>query len=433
VNLSSSTSPSPSAATTPPAWLNHAAVQLVASILALLALHGIANLLAMPFNWTITAALVFGVVVVRLVPMSPYWLMTLAGVMVLYHWKPRFMFFELPLLALLWALRNHVWAFWSTLVAVGLIAPKTWHRLALNDPQLWNWISESALGHILLVSLLFWFEKRRGRLPDPSYPQWMTLFAGPSNPLNPINLGPLELWRLPSISVVSLARSVLLLGSKGTFIWLMDHKFSGLLAANHSFIELQQAGLATLWFWVGLSYLKLALYLSGSADVAILILRAFGWNLDHPFRWALLAWNPVELWRRWSIYNRKLLLKCFYFPLGGATKRRYINVMVTFWASALVLHTGFIGSVFWMVGEAGLRDQVVYFTLQGFAVCACLALWKKQGKDPSSDKHLRFSTARIAGTVGTQAYSALVHILIMLPNLAWSDRWKLMARCLGLS
>lgn len=433
MNLSTENTSSPTAGLPSATWLDHVAVQLVGSTLALLALHGIANILAMPFNWPITAALIFGVVIVRLVPLSPYWLMTFAGFVVLYHWKPRFMFFELPLLALLWLLRNRVWAFWTTLVTLGLVAPKTWHRLTLHTPEAWNWISESALGHILLVSLLFWFEKRRGRLPDPTYPQWMTLFAAPSNPLNPLNLGPLEMWRVPKINVVSLLKSVVLLGAKASTIWLLDHRFSALLASNHSFAELSSVSFPMLWCWVGLSYLKLALYLSGSADVAIVILRAYGWNLDHPFRWALLAWNPVELWRRWSIYNRKLLLKCFYFPLGGGTKRRYLNVMVTFWASALVLHTGFFGSVYWMVGEYGLRDQFVYFTLQGFAVCACLALWQWKGKDPSSDKRLRISAARIAGTIGTQAYSALVHILIMLPNVDWADRWKLMARCLGVT
>lgn len=413
-------------------WLDHVVVQLVSSTLALLALHGIANLLAMPFNWPITAALIFGVVLVRVVPVSPYWLMSFAGFVVLYNWKPRFMYFELPLLAVLWLLRNRVWTFWITLVSLGLLAPKTWHRLALTTPEAWNWISESALGHILIVSLLFWCEKRRGRFSDPTYPQWMTLFAAPSNPLNPINLGPLEMWRVPNIKVMSLLKSVVLLGSKASAIWLLDHQLNKFLASNHSFAELRSVSLPMLWCWVGLSYLKLALYLSGSADVAILILRAYGWNLDHPFRWALLAWNPVELWRRWSIYNRKFLLKCFYFPLGGGTKRRYLNVMITFWASALVLHTGFIGSVFWMVGEYGLRDQFVYFTLQGIAVCACLALWQRLGKDPSSDKRLRLSASRIAGTVGTQGYSALVHILIMLPNVEWGDRWKLIARCLGL-
>lgn len=413
-------------------WQDLAWVQVASSALALLALHAIAHLLDMPFNWPITAALIFGVILVRLVPASPYWLMTIAGLVVLCNWKPKFMLFEVPLLALLWALRNRVWGFWITLVSVGLIAPKTLHRLAFNHPNVWNWISESALGHILLVSLLFWFEKRRGRLPDPSYPQWMTLFASPSNPLNPINLGPMEMWRVPQLSVSALAKSVLLLGSKGCVIWLLGHRLSAYLAWNHSYAELSAASFPVFWLWIGCSYLKLALYLSGTADVAILILRAYGWNLDHPFRWALLAWNPVELWRRWSIYNRKLLLKCFYFPLGGGTKRRYLNVMVTFWASSLLLHTGFLGSVFWMVGDAGLRDQLVYFTLQGLAVCACLAFWQQRGKDPASDRVLRFSVARVVCTLATQASSALIHILIMLPNVSWAQRWSLMGKCLGL-
>lgn len=407
-------------------------VQLLASALALGALHLIANRLGMPFNTTITISLIVGVCLVRLVPVSPYWMMTLAGLIVLYNWKPRFMAFEVPFLALLFLLRNRLWTFAATLVGVGLLAPKTLHRVAFLHPEMWSWISESALGHILLVGLLYIFEKRRGRLPDPSYPQWMTLFAAPSNPLNPLNLGPLELWQLPMVSLPRLAESVVLLASKAAAINVLDAYLGKHLAANLSYQQLSALSPVALWLSVGLSYVKLALYLSGTADVAILILRAYGLSLAHPFRWALVAWNPVELWRRWSIYNRKLLLKCFYFPLGGGNKRRYLNVMITFWASALLLHTGFVGSVFWMVGEAGLRDQFVYFTLQGLAVCACLLLWQWRGKAPSSDRELRLSPARVAGTLGTQAYSALVHMLIMLPNVAWADRWKLMGRCLGL-
>jgi hypothetical protein len=81
---------------------------------------------------------------------------------------------------------------------------------------------------------------------------------------------------------------------------------------------------------------------------------------------------------------------------------------------------------------AGWRDQTVYFLLQGLAVCACLAYFRAAGKDPRSDRGLRLSWGRLAATAGTQAFSAWVHVLVLAPNLAWDERWRLMGRCLGL-
>lgn len=415
-----------------PGWPTHRWVQATASALTLVLLHLMVTSVGMGWTWSMTGVLIVGAVARRLLPLSPYVVMTVVGLVALYLWKPRFFLFEVTLLLLLWRGRKHPWVFFAILVGLGIVLPKTLRLLFFRQAAVWNWVSDAALGHILLVGLLFWFERRRGRLDEPSYFQWMTLFASAANPLNPLNLGPLDMWRTPHIDVRALGRSLILLALKGTALWYINRELSAHLLRDQTFEHLSALSFGGLWATVGLNYLRLALYLSGTADVAILILRTFGWDLAHPFRWALLAWNPVELWRRWSIYNRKLLIKCVYFPLGGGNKRRYLNVMATFWASAWLLHTGWFGSVYWIVGAAGLRDQTVYFTLQGLAVCGCLAWWQRQGKDPSADKQLRLSAGRVLGTVGTQAYSALVHILVMAPGIGWSERWVLMARCLGL-
>ena len=164
----------------------------------------------------------------------------------------------------------------------------------------------------------------------------------------------------------------------------------------------------------------------------LVLARLYGWNLPSPFRWALLAWNPVELWRRWGIYNRRLLLTTVYFPLGGAGRRRLLNVMSTFLASALVLHSGWFGSKYWEVGVGGWRDQSIYFLLQGTAVCACLTFWKLTGKEATSDRALRWSFGRLPAMLATQALSALAHVIVLGTALSLADRWRLIARCLGL-
>jgi hypothetical protein len=183
-----------------------------------------------------------------------------------------------------------------------------------------------------------------------------------------------------------------------------------------------------LWTIVLASYVDLALVLSGTADVAILLARLYGWQLRSPFRWALLAWTPVELWRRWGIYNRKVLLKLVYFPLGGR-RRRYVNVLLTFLASAWVLHSGWFGSKYWLVGAPGWRDQAIYFLLQGTIVC--VSLWLGARVASPEPATLQLPWRRAVGTAATQGSAALAHVIVLAQDLPLLERFALMARCLG--
>ena len=61
-----------------------------------------------------------------------------------------------------------------------------------------------------------------------------------------------------------------------------------------------------------------------------------------------------------------------YFPLGGNRRHVYRNILCTFLASALLLHTGFLGSPWLGVDPAQLRDWLLYFALQGLLVCGGL-------------------------------------------------------------
>ena len=136
---------------------------------------------------------------------------------------------------------------------------------------------------------------------------------------------------------------------------------------------LHAAPVAALWLCLLASYVYWALLVSAKFDLMIALFRFFGVNVEDNFRWPLLATSPVALWRRWNIYNRRLLLKFVYFPLGGNRTHVYRNIMATFLASAILLHTGFFGSPWWGVNPFQLRDWLLYFAGQGLIVCA--ALW----------------------------------------------------------
>jgi len=89
------------------------------------------------------------------------------------------------------------------------------------------------------------------------------------------------------------------------------------------------------------------------------------------------------------------------------------------------------GSKYWAVGPGGWRDHTVYFLVQGLLVCGCLLVRDLRGAD-DDDRALRWSWPRAAGTLATQAASALAHVIILAQALPFAARFGLMARCLGL-
>jgi hypothetical protein len=406
------------------------------ALLAAFALVGLAIAgaeLGLRWGFRISLLLWLGALAVRLFPARAHLLAGLTGMAVLTQWSsPGYAVYHLALVVVAYGLRRRrLLLSLFCLVAVFLL-PKELFRLFYHWSFFHDWISPFLLAHFFLVLAYWWREHRRGTVPDPTFSDWLVLFLFPAHPMNPMNLAASQLWRARVAVARDVLETLLLIACKAMAVMLLGRFFPGRRLWEQNPTDLLIGSWPALWLSVGLSYLFVALTLSGTADLVVLVARLFGWRLAHSFRWALLAWNPVELWRRWAIYNRRLLLTLVYFPLGGSERRRLLNVLLTFLASALVLHSGWVGSKFWEVGAGGWRDQTAYFLLQGLAVCACLSFWRLTGKDPASDRDLRWSWVRVLGTLGTQAFSAWAHILVLAQNVPWPDRWRMMARCLGL-
>ena len=170
------------------------------------------------------------------------------------------------------------------------------------------------------------------------------------------------------------------------------------------------------------------------------LFRFFGVNVDDNFRWPLLATSPVGLWRRWNVYNRRLLLKFVYFPLGGSHRWVYRNILATFLASALLLHTGYLGSPWLGLNPSQLCDWLLYFTAQGLLVCATYwwinrPFWERLPRVPRC-------TLVGLGWAFTLASSAWLHVLPLAasggflnadtaPLASLGERLSLMWRALG--
>jgi hypothetical protein len=407
---------------------------LAAGVLAVLTVVG--PQLGAFWRPSISITLFIGVVAVTALPAQAYLLAGLCGTAVLLQSNSlRTSAYHLVLITCAFFLRRRpLWLIGFLLAAI-LVIPKELFRRHYHEPFLHDWVNPYLLAHLFLVVLTWWSSERRGRANEPGFGAWLALLLFPSHPINPMIFAPSDLWRPRVAALRDVLTSLLLATSKAAALAIIVWAWPRGQLAQQEALALREGTLSFLSLWrsVGLSYLVVALSLSGSADVAIVIARLFGWRLKHSFRWALLAWNPIELWRRWAIYNRKVLLTLVYFPLGGGDRRRALNVMLTFAASGLVLHSGWLGSRYWEAGVAGWRDQTLYFLLQGLAVCGCLAFWRWRGKPSDADRDLRWSAGRVLGALGTQALSAWLHILILTPQLTLGDRARLMARCVGLA
>jgi hypothetical protein len=439
--------PSRDLAPTPRTQVFAARFQRIGTIAALaaVAVAGVAicgPLLGMRVPAVTLVVLAMGALAVELAPTRALETAAGVGLVALATTNKAYAVYHLFLVTALYLARRRTFALALVLGALAIAVPKHLFRAHYHQPGFYNWINEPSLALILFVTACWWREQRDGRLgasaANASLPAWAVLYLFPGHAVNPMVFGPGDLFRERRIDARGVLTALSLVALKALahtmlWRWLPGWGYGGLDEARASSLSR-----ATLWGIVLFNYVDLALTLSGTADLAVMLARLYGWPLASPFRFALLAWNPIELWRRWGLYNRKLLLKLVYFPLGGGTRHRLLNVMLTFLASALVLHSGWFGSKYWIVGTGGWRDESVYFALQGVAVCACLlyrqARARARGEPPDAerDSRLRWSWARLAGTAATQMTSALVHVVVLAQVLPFTSRFGLIARCLGL-
>jgi hypothetical protein len=369
------------------------------------------------------------------------------GVLLLARLNAVYCAYHLALVGTLFLCRRRTWTLMLALAVLAVVVPKTLFTRFYHTPGFYNWLNEPSLAVVIFVTVYWWREARSGRLPVPvreaapgapagpplpAFAAWAALYFFPTHAANPMVFGPNDLWRGRRAALGPVLQGLALFLGKAGALAALRAAFPHHAYGSFGAAALLAMPRGALWWVVGLNYLDWVLILSGTADLALLFARLYGWPLPSPFRWVLLAWNPVELWRRWGIYNRRFLLKTVYFPLGGNTRHRLLNVMATFLASALVLHSGWFGSKYWEVGPGGWRDQTIYFAVQGLVVCACLTFWQLTGKAPDSDRHLRWSWSRVPATVATQAMSALVHVIVLPQAVPFPDRWRLIGRCLAL-
>lgn len=382
-----------------------------------------------------------GAVAAQIVPGSRRFIAVVTGALALVALNPVFGVAFPILVAALALCRRRALPFVLILGAGAIVAPKMAFSRHYDHPGLWNWINEPSLALAIFAGALWWRARadarRDGAAPPDDLASFLLLFFMPAAAAFPLSLSPRMLAkheRQPGEHALDLPGIVRLLGwfvVKVAALWTLRR------GVPHGFLRdltpeaLLHLGRAELWVVVMASYLELYLSLAASADIPVLVARLYGWSLPNPFRAAMLAWNPVELWRRWGIYNRSLLLQLIYFPLGGGRQHRDRNILLTFVASALLLHSGWFGSKYATVGVGGWRDETIYFLLQGLAVCAYLR-FRGATDSVSRAPGPCFALTRALGISVTQVWSAMVHVVVLAQGVDLITRTRLVARCFGL-
>jgi alginate O-acetyltransferase complex protein AlgI len=95
------------------------------------------------------------------------------------------------------------------------------------------------------------------------------------------------------------------------------------------------AELTTPLAWLGLACYTLQIYFdfSGYSDMAIGLMRMFGFRILENFNYPYIARNVREFWRRWHISLSNWFRDYLYIPLGGnqrGERRAYANLVIVF-------------------------------------------------------------------------------------------------------
>lgn len=333
--------------------------------------------------------------------------------------------------------------FWAGLVLGLVVFPKAVQAEFHLDHGSWLDVNQNLFAGLVLRYAYYYYERCKGLAPPGRFWDHVSYMLFVPQVTGMLNLPPSQMHERWTFAPAALWRgfeSVAWAAVKIPVVLWLEQRVLPAWGYGRGYQALRAAPVASVWVCLFASYLYWALLVSTKFNLMVALFRFFGLNVDDNFRWPLLATSPVELWRRWNIYNRKLLLKFVYFPLGGNRRWVYRNILCTFLASALLLHTGFLGSPWPSVDPGQLRDWLLYFSAQGLVVC--VAYWWLQRPFWEDLSPIWRRSLAALGWAFTLACSAWLHVLPLaagdLLNMSGApvdsllQRFALMLKALGI-
>jgi alginate O-acetyltransferase complex protein AlgI len=329
--------------------------------------------------------------------------------------------------------RRAAWLFWGILVFSLILLPKSLHTFFHTEPARYNWVVQAASTGLFLRYAYYFYEWQRGLWPRPPFLHHLTYIAFIPQVYANLNFSPSTQWTQspPASGFADSARNGFNLLGLAFLKITVYHTLARFGPSSPG------ESMASAWAFVLVSYLKWFCWLSSHYDLSITFCRFLGADIPPNFRFPLLAASPIEHWRRWNIFNRALLLKFFYFPFGGNRHHPYRNVFIVFTASALLLHTGWFGSIYLTADLGHALHWLVYALANAVLIVGNMEWRRRRGVDPH---HLPRGPRWFIGWIATQATIAWLHILILWQEhnhfpgdtlFSWQDRLRLLRQGLG--
>ncbi len=332
--------------------------------------------------------------------------------------------------------------FWAGLIFGLVLLPKIIQTYCHLEHGSWLDVNQNLFVGLFLRYAYYFYERRRGLVLPGQFWEHVSYLLFVPQITGMLNFPPSEMAGRWGFEFRTLRRGFASAGWAAleipVVLWL-EQRVLPAWGYSRGYAALRGAPVGAVWICLLASYLYWALLVSTKFNLMVALFRFFGVNVDDNFNWPLLSTSPIQLWRRWNIYNRRLLLKFVYFPLGGNRRWVYRNIMLTFVASALLLHTGYLGSPWLGVDPGQLRDWLLYFSAQGLLVCAAY-WWHNRPFWERLPEFWRWTLAGV-GWMFTLLSSAWLHVLPLAagdllnmnaaPVDSLSQRLALMGKALG--
>jgi hypothetical protein len=121
-------------------------------------------------------------------------------------------------------------------------------------------------------------------------------------------------------------------------------------------------GLSMLVYYIGVSYLLL-IRLNGMLNLAVGILRLFGFNLPDIFNYMFLAHGFDDYWRRINIYWKDFMVKIFYYPIYFKFRKKSVLLALSIGTIFTFFFNWLLHSYqwFWILGKFSIRGTEILF------------------------------------------------------------------------
>lgn len=255
------------------------------------------------------------------------------------------------------SLRHERWWLPAAIALLGLVyVPVCWHGafLEYSDGRL----AEGSLLPYLLLWLTFRkciyqvYEVHTGRIERATLTEWLLHlfflpFLGGRSPV----FAWTAMWdhwspdqpdrsRRHGVTTLVLSLSALLGRTAVTLL-------AATLAIDLGFgRDLEHRSALAIWVTLDLGYVRKYLYRYGFEQSSIGLLRLFGFQVQDNYEQPLAAHSYADLWRRWNLHFRGLIVGLFYYPTLLRLARRWrdrkklavaVAVFVTFGGHLLLL------------------------------------------------------------------------------------------------